>query len=243
MQDNIDFDVFSEDWEAKRKQMMEEKLGRIKKDTYKKLDELENELLGEEYLLRDAIAREALMRSIKNNKVPFNKKRAITSKKAVAIGASLFVIAAGVKVAPHVIQMVENVKVNIEQNHIIDPEINNFRKSSIAPNTTEKYDSKNDKVVHWHDPLDIVMQAKNMHEDPIVAFYYIYSSLDDHCRNNDIETYLGNFNLIYGTDYTDLEDFLLKNNLTTKQEWKTYVANVLMEEKEEALYENSSLGR
>ena len=238
-----DFNTFNQAWETQRKKNLEEKLEKIKKETNEKLNKLEDELLGEDYLLRDILEKETLMRSIMASKVPYKKKSIQIPKKGYAVGASLVILASSIKVAPHVIDIVQNIKMNIEQNSVINPEINDFKKSYVEPNVKYNYNPKTEETIHWHEPMNIVMQAKNAHEDPIVAFYNVYNSLDKYCKNNDIETYFANFNLIYGTDYKNLQDFLLKNNLIDESEWKTYVANVLIEEKEETLYGSSALGR
>jgi hypothetical protein len=158
-------------------------------------------------------------------KVPNNRKKAPSNKKAIAIGACVLLVAGG-SLIPKAVEVVE-------RNYTINKEVEDFNEKYVEPNTTYSVvtDEKtsDDKVVHWHDYADVFMQAKYTTNDPVVAFYLAYDSMGEACLNQGLTA----FNRLYNTDYQSVSDFLTKNNFADIKEWKIYVANKLAEQKED----------
>lgn len=224
--------------EAKRSMVAQDvktQLKELQKETDKKFQELEIELAMEdfdrEYI--EKMMEKSRSMSVKPGVKVANKRKTVEiSKKALAVGACVIYIAGGITM-PHLVDLAKHVKTSYERSAVIAKEINEFSEEVIVPNTTFDYAEDNEKeVIHWHDNVDIVMNAKQQHEDPIVAFYMVYASLDAYCRKNDINSVLAIYNRLYGTNYADVNDFMLKNNFASVKEWKTYVGNTLMEKEE-----------
>lgn len=219
----------------------------LQKETDRKFQELEIELAMEEFdreYIKKMIEQSHDMSVKPGVKVANKRKKVELSKKALAVGACVIYIVGGVTM-PHLMDMAKNVHTSFELNKVIVKEINEFSEEVVVPNTTFDYarnDETNEKeTIHWHDSADIVMNAKQQHEDPIVAFYIVYASLDEYCRKNDIGSILDIYNRLYGTHYEGVDDFLIKNGFTSLKEWKAYVGNVLMEK--EATLDGSSNSR
>lgn len=236
--------------ETKRKMLEYDsirKLEDLKNETIKKLDELKSTLDEEDIILIDTLKEETKSKSIKPGvKVPLKKKKITMSKKSLAVGACAMFLAGGLA-SNQAIGIVKNISTTIEENSIIKPEINKFIATGVNPNTQYNFltnpDTGENYAVHWHDFYDIVEKAKKTNEDPIVAFYLVYNSLDEYCRVERISSVIDTYNFLYGTDYESVEDFLFKNSFADKKEWKAYVANALVLQKEEGLDGNNSFGR
>ena len=174
-----------------------------------------------------------------NSKIAFKPQKVRTqSKKVYAIGAALFVMAAGVSLSPKIQNMVENISTTIEENNLINEEVLNFSKNSVVPNTKHSYtiDAHDTPVAtHSHNYIETFMDAKNLCDDPIVALYLAKEAMGSDCINKGMST----FNLMYGTDYKNIADFLIKNNLENEANWKRYVGSKLAAEREESLYGES----
>lgn len=225
--------------EAKRRAVeydLNKQFKELQAETAEKFKDLNSELIQDEAKEVADILEESLRDSVKPNvKVPNKRKKVNCSKKLIAVGACTLFIAAGI-VTPKIIEISKINSINYEK-------VKDFNEEHVVPNThyNTVLDKENHemKVVHWHDYMDIFMNAKNSYEDPVVSFYLAYSSLGDYCMNQGIDIY----NRLYGTDYTDVNDFLQKNNFSSTIELKRYVANVFTSDKEASLDGSSNLGR
>jgi hypothetical protein len=167
-------------------------------------------------------------------KVPNNRRKSLLNKKTLAIGACVLLVAGGSQV-PKAVNVAK-------QNYMVNKEVSYFNEEYAAPNRTFKLvtDEETDesKYINYY-TLDgyknIFLKAKYTIDDPIVAFYLAYDSMGENALNQGVKI----FDYYYGTDYTSVEDFLVKNNFGDKKEWKLYVVEKLNEQKEEA-YGNSS---
>lgn len=218
----------------------------LQEETDKKFNKLHTELVNDDAVFIANVLNESLNKSVKPGvKTKIKKKKVEVSKKAFAVGACAFMIAGGLATVTS-INIVKNVSTSIKENQVIREEVGDFRTEYVTLSTHYNYvtnaETLETEPIHWHDYTDIVMNAKQANEDPIIAFYMVYTSLDDYCRSEKINTIIETYNRFYGTDYSSLNDFLLKNHFATQQEWKTYVANTLMEQ--EAIRNGSNnLGR
>ena len=102
-----------------------------------------------------------------------------------------------------------------------------FEKEYLKPYVIDEMD------YHWHEPDNIVKKSFEVHNNPVVAFYYAYYALDWECRTFKIQKYIEDLNKILKTDYKNLDDFLKDNNINSKKEWKEYVLNDLLAKREE----------
>ena len=253
--ESVDIDAIEDKYkylsgEAKRRVVefdLKKQLRELKEETDRKFNELHSELVDNDAMYIAKLLDESLNGSEKPGvKTRFKKRKVEVSKKALAVGTCIFVIVGGYGTTK-AINIAKNVSTKIEQTRVINEEMKEFREDAYLQNTHFK--SKVDKetnefsTIHWHDYTDMIMNTKQANENPIVAFYMIYNSLDDYCRNTQMEQVLGSFNRIYGTNYTNVNDFLLKNGFANKEEWKTYVGNALIEEKETMQNGYSNLGR
>lgn len=225
--------------EAKRKIVeydLNKQFQKLHAETDEKFNNLKGELIRDEATIIVDALKESLGNSVKPNiKVPNKRKKVNCSKKLIAAGACTLFIAAGITTP----KIVEISKIN----SMVNEKVMDFNEEYVVPST--HYNTVLDevdngiKVIHWHDYMDIFMNAKNSHEDPVVSFYLAYSSLGDYCMNQGIDIY----NHLYGTDYTDVNDFLQKNNFSSTIDLKKYVANVFESDKEASLDGSSNLGR
>lgn len=108
-------------------------------------------------------------------------------------------------------------------NQMIKEATQDYTENIYNPNTEKFYNQDKNDVDHYHDLIDIMVETKEEYENPIVGFYLIYNNLDKYCKNHKLEEILYNFNLMYKTDYTSIEDFLQKNNFKNMKEFKEYV--------------------
>lgn len=179
---------------------------------------------------------ESFQKGNPQRKVAFKPKRVETNRKnAYAVGAALFLMAAGVSLSPKITTMAENISTKVESNQLINDEVTSFSKNNVVPNTRHSYTYDtmgNPTSVHSHDYVKTFMAAKNLNEDPIIALYIASEAMGVDCVNQGMSV----FNRLYGTTYKDVTDFLIQNNLANEKEWRTYVANRLIAEKEESLY-------
>lgn len=222
-------------------------LRELREETNRKFDALHSELVDEDAMYIANLLDETLNGSVKPGvKTRFKKKKVEVSKKALAVGACIFMVVGGYGTTK-AIDIVKNVSTKMEQQKIIQSEMEDFQETNYKYNIhfNNVTDSETNEVstVHWHDFNDMLMNAKQASENPNVTLYMLYNSLDEYCRKTQMESVFGSFNRIYGTDYKDLNDFLLKNNFANENEWKTYVANTLLEEKEAMQNGYSNLGR
>lgn len=221
------------------------KLRDLQKETDKKFEDLQLELELESLFIAKVNETSRNMSIKPGTKVAYKKRKVELSKKTLAVGACVIYIAGGLTM-PRFVEMAQNISTAVERNIVVAEEVQEFSVEHVVPNTHYSFaadpETKEKVTVHWHDNVDIVMNAKQKHEDPVVAFYMIYASLDEHCRKEDIGSILNIFNRLYGTNYADVKDFMQKNNFTSAKEWKSYVGNALME-KEETLDGSSNFGR
>ena len=184
------------------------------------------------------VLREVLVnKSVKEKKkTPFFKKRVEMSYKALAIGAGAFLTVAGLA-TPTVTQMVQTVSTRIEQEKVLSNEEQQFYRNYVEDTIHVNSGQTNS---HWHDYKEMIneSQIEKIYKDPIVAFYMGLENIDAYCWQD----YIQKFNEEYKTNYTNVEDFLVKNHFKDKKEWKAYVASKLLEEKE-ALLDGSSFNR
>ncbi len=234
-----------------KRQMVErdlmKQLDELKEETFNKLDELESEFISDNISYINEVSKKTLDSSVGiKDKVRFKRRRVNISKKAFAVGACLFVIAGGVA-SPTIIRIAKDVVVDFKQERFLNGKLNEFNNVYVKPNTHFKNvldeEVKEFKTIHWHDEKDIIASACEINDDPIVAFYLALNSLDKWCKTHDIDTYLINFNEMYGTNYENIDDFLHKNNLADKEAWKKYVGDKLIEEKRHLLNGNSNARR
>lgn len=118
-------------------------------------------------------------------------------------------------------------------NQMIEEASQDYTENIFTPNTEKFYNQDKMDTDHYHDLIDIMIETKEEYENPIVGFYLIYNNLDKHCKNHKLEEILYNFNLVYQTDYTSIEDFLQKNNFKNMNEFKEYVGLQLSKLSEE----------
>lgn len=112
----------------------------------------------------------------------------------------------------------QNVRIADEQQEYKSV-LNDFTTTNITYNEN----SKNYSPVHSHDWDKIISEAHSNYGDPLTAFYFIYSNLDDYCKSEDINYIMTIFNKYYQTDYKDLGDLLSRNNLKDLKDLREYV--------------------
>ena len=123
--------------DAKRRMIerdIKKELKDLKNETNKKLDNLSSELINNNITYIKEISLQTLNNSVKPNvKVPFKTKKVKVSKKALAVGACVFMIAGGVA-TPTIIRIAKNIPTINKEEHFLSEE-NDIIK--IAKNVSE----------------------------------------------------------------------------------------------------------
>lgn len=192
----------------------------------------------------------SMKKSIDKEPIAFNKKVKTLLKQDLATRICVFMVIGGL-VTTEIISLANGYKKGKERNDYLKEyktEIFNENSNKWATKSRE-YDEKTEEsyvkltINHSHNINNMLLETKENYNDPIIAFYLFYFSLDEWCLNNKLTEYLNNFNKIYETDYTSLEDFLTKNNFKNLKDLKKYVSDVIESEKELNGNRNSNAGR
>ncbi len=168
-------------------------------------------------------------KSIKQNSKVANKRQKKEVPKAkIAVCASIISLCAAVLVTPSVAKKANEI-------NTLNSALNEYQEEIVKPNTTSSIIEKKDGTyipVHEHKMYTILQELKEQQENPIIRFYLFYQTLlhDPECKNNYMNAYMKAFNNINNTDYTDLDDFLHKNNFENIEELKEYVSLELQAE-------------
>lgn len=160
-------------------------------------------------------------KSIQNSVKPKTKIKKKAKKRHLNVAgfilaSSLAISAIATPVIAHAINMAY-------PNQMIEEATKNYRENIFNPNTEQHFNSEKMDTDHYHDLINIMVETKEGCENPIVGFYLVYNNLDKYCKKYKLEEIFYNFNLVYKTDYTSLEDFLQKNNFKNKKEFEEYV--------------------
>ena len=189
------------------------------------LDEMENNKIRdiEEYRKKvKKIAEKAKKESIKPGvKIPNTRRKKEVSKMQIAIGMGI----AGICFS----FLTPVAAKEYEQNHVLSTALEAYQKDIIEPNTSFSIAHNNSghyTPVHKHHETTILERLKEEYENPIIIFYLFYQKLmqDEQCRIHYKQVWMQVYNNVNNTDYTNLEDFLKKNNFNNYEELKEYVA-------------------
>lgn len=134
-----------------------------------------------------------------------------------------FILATGVSISVIATPVVAHAINTAYPNQMIEEATENYKENIFNPNTEKFYNQEKEDIDHTHDLIDIMVETKEEYENPIVGFYLVYNNLDKYCKKYKLEDIFYNFNLVYKTDYTSLEDFLQKNNFKNSKEFEEYV--------------------
>ncbi len=92
------------------------------------------------------------------------------------------------------------------------------------------FDPNTNTVIHSHDLIEMMYETAQKYEDPIVGFYLVYQNLDDWCKNYKIDDFIYKYNLVFQTNYLNIENFLEVNHFQDMKELEAYVLERLNEE-------------
>lgn len=134
-----------------------------------------------------------------------------------------FILVTGVSIGAIATPVVAHAINTAYPNQMIEEATENYKENIFNPNTEKFYNQEKEDIDHTHDLIDIMVETKEEYENPIVGFYLVYNNLDKYCKKYKLEDIFYNFNLVYKTDYTSLEDFLQKNNFKNSKEFEEYV--------------------
>lgn len=202
---------------VKEENVLEEKEVKIPKEnivkrTWNKIESKKQE----EFLkrLEENLKNTTISNSVKPGfEVPLNVSKRIMPKAEYLAKIGAFLLAGGITALS-----IFEYKDFKEKADVVGPILIEYEKDILynEDNFKEKIslvDSSYYDLIHWHEIKDVIAATKERFEDPNVALYMIYYSLDDYCRQeHKFKEFLDDFNYEYGTYYESFEDFLEKNN-------------------------------
>lgn len=168
-------------------------------------------------MLNENIIQLCKAKSVKpKTKIKKKAKKKYLNVAGFILASGLVIGAPATPIAAHAINMAY-------PNQMIEEAKENYAETVMNPNTETFYNAEKEDTDHYHDLINIMVETKTEYENPIVGFYLVYNNLDKYCKNYKLEEIFYNFNLVYKTDYTSLEDFLQKNNFKNQKEFAEYV--------------------
>lgn len=172
--------------------------------------------------------KKSMEKSVINSKTQNKRKKKNSNlEKGVFLGAATVALSIGIFWGTNrtIDKVAESYRLRVESDAYFD--------EIYSPNTIQEielgYNSKTHSYypIHQHNWEEIIKEVYKKFDDPITAFYMIYTKLDEDCRNNKFNQVLRTFNHYYQTNYKSIEDVLVQNNFATFKDLRNYVKNEL----------------
>lgn len=205
-----------------------EKNSDVKQEPLRKLNDIisvnELEAVEEKNKENSILAEKSIKSSVKGkNKIKYKIKKRKIDWDEVKLTAKVILIgsAIGITTLTTAALSVDTIKAAHFRNEAQEKYVDTI----LTPNTQNDLSFENEKAkpIHSHDWEKIIAEIHQEYENPIVGFYILYNNLDEDCKNGYFNTIIREFNLQYGTNYINLEDFLTKNNFKDFKEMRKYV--------------------
>lgn len=157
-------------------------------------------------------------KKVKNKR---KKKKAMIKEAAFVLGASAVLSSIAIPSAIHLSNThYQNTRLKENRKEYQEEILNTYTQDNGLVYDASSGQYNPNYTYEWG---NIIKEVYEKYEDPVTAFYLIYTNLDEYCKNYKLESIFSLFNDYYKTDYKSLEDLYKKHNFENFNDWKEYV--------------------